>query len=93
MNKSDLITLLGGQIKGLSHREIEVVIQELFGKMTDALSEDRRIEIRGFGSFEVRKRKARQGRNPKTGANIYVANRKVPFFKVGKDLKQRINNG
>lgn len=93
MNKSDLITTLEGRMKHLSKKEIELVVNTLFDKMTDALATGGRIEIRGFGSFEVRTREPRQGRNPKTGASVYVNTRKVPFFKVGKELKERINTG
>lgn len=93
MTKSDLIDLLGNNLKHLPHKEVEVVINTVFDKMTEALASGDRIEIRGFGSFEVRVREPRQGRNPKTGASVYVNTRKVPFFKVGKELKERINNG
>lgn len=92
MNKSDLINYLEGKIKHLGHREIELTVNTIFDKMTDALATGDRIEIRGFGSFEVRTREPRQGRNPKTGASVYVQTRKVPFFKVGKELKERVNS-
>ncbi len=91
MTKSDLVELLGTRLKHLPHKEVEVIIDAVFDKMTDALSRGDRIEIRGFGSFEIRTRESRQGRNPKTGASVYVNTRKVPFFKVGKELKERIN--
>lgn len=93
MNKSDLIEILGAKLKRLSQKEVEVVVNTVFDQMTGALSGGNRIEIRGFGSFEVRTREPRQGRNPKTGSTVYVNTRKVPFFKVGKELKERINNG
>lgn len=93
MNKSDLIETLTDKMSTLPKREVEVIIQTIFDQMTDMLANGGRIEIRGFGSFEVRERKAREGRNPKSGATVYVANRKVPFFKVGKELRERVNSG
>lgn len=91
MNKSDLIQNLEGNLKSLSRNEVEVIVETIFNQMTHALSKGERIEIRGFGTFEVRSRDPRQGRNPKTGATVYVQTRKVPFFKVGKELKERVN--
>jgi integration host factor subunit beta len=91
VNKSDLIEVLSEKIKNLSRKEIEVIVDTIFDKMTQALAAGDRIEVRGFGSFEVRVREPRQGRNPKTGASVYVGTRKVPFFKVGKELRQRVN--
>lgn len=93
MNKSDLISILEAKLKNLSRREVEVIIETIFGKMAQQLSNGNRIEIRGFGSFEVRVREPRQGRNPKTGTSVYVNTRRVPFFKVGKELKERVNKG
>lgn len=93
MTKSEMVEKLCGDLRHLSKTEIEVIVDTLFHKMTDALKKGKRIEIRGFGTFEVRERKAREGRNPKTGANVYVPERKVPFFKVGKELKERVNDG
>ena len=91
MNKSDLIQNLENNLKSLSRNEVEVIVETIFNQMTHALSKGERIEIRGFGTFEVRNRDPRQGRNPKTGATVYVQTRKVPFFKVGKELKERVN--
>jgi integration host factor subunit beta len=92
MNKSDLVDSIAEKIKSLSHKDIDVIIGTLFLRMTEALAEGSRIEIRGFGSFELRTRHSRQGRNPKTGQQVFVETRRVPFFKVGKELKERINN-
>ncbi len=91
MTKSDLVEVLGSKLKHLPIKEVEVVVNTVFDKMTSALAEGGRVEIRGFGSFEVRTREPRQGRNPKSGASVYVGTRKVPFFKVGKELKERVN--
>jgi integration host factor subunit beta len=91
MNKSDLVENISLQLKNLSRKEVDLIVDTVFNRMVEALSEGERIEIRGFGSFEVRVRDARQGRNPKSGQKVFVATRKVPFFKVGKELKERIN--
>lgn len=91
MTKSELVDKLGTKLRNLSKTEVEVIVDTLFDKMKGALQEDHRIELRGFGTFEVRRRKARQGRNPKSGVSVYVKNRRVPFFKVGKELRDRIN--
>ena len=91
MNKSDLVENISERLKNLSRKEVDLIIDTVFNKMTEALSKGDRIEIRGFGSFEVRVRDSRQGRNPKTGDKVFVTTRRVPFFKVGKELKERIN--
>lgn len=91
LNKSDLVELLADKIKNLSAKEVDIIVETVFDKMTEALASGDRIEIRGFGSFEIRNRPARQGRNPKTGESVFVGTRRVPFFKVGKELKERLN--
>lgn len=91
MNKSDLIELLAKKLPNLAGRDVEVIVNTVFESMSDALNRGDRIEIRGFGSFEVRTRKPRIGRNPKTGMSVEVGQRKVPFFKVGKELRERVN--
>lgn len=91
MNKSDLIEMLAKRIPSMAGRDIEVIVNTIFDSMTDTLRRGDRIEIRGFGSFEVRTRKPRLGRNPKTGSSVNVGERKVPFFKVGKELRERVN--
>ena len=83
--------MMEAKLKNLSRREVEMIIDTIFDQMTHALVTGDRIEIRGFGSFEVRVREPRKGRNPKTGSAVYVNTRKVPFFKVGKELKERVN--
>lgn len=92
MNKSDLLESIASQLKNLSKKEVDLIVDTIFQKMTKALCDGDRIEIRGFGSFEVRTRPARVGRNPKTGEKVFVATRKVPFFKVGKELRESVNN-
>lgn len=93
MNKSDLIELLSKKLPNLATRDVEVIVNTIFESMTSVLQNGGRIEIRGFGSFEVRVRKPRLGRNPKTGSSVAVGERRVPFFKVGKELRERVNNG
>ena len=91
MNKSDLVKRVEEDLKTLSHRDVEVIVNAIFDSMTDSLAKGDRIEIRGFGSFEVRVRQPRRGRNPKTGKSVNVGVRRVPFFKVGKELKERVD--
>lgn len=93
MNKSDLISSVTEKLGSLSHRDVEIIINQVFDSMVSSLSKGDRIEIRGFGSFEVRTRKPRVGRNPKTGDRVEVDERRVPFFKVGKELREMVNNG
>lgn len=92
VNKSDLINVVTDRLKGLSHRDVEIIVNQVFDAMSKSLQTGDRIEIRGFGSFEVRNRKPRIGRNPKTGETVSVIERKVPFFKVGKELRERVDN-
>ena len=89
MNKSELIESLAVK-KSLSFKKAEEVINTLFASMTDALLSGDRIEIRGFGSFVVKEYDAYTGRNPKTGEFVQVKAKKLPFFKVGKDLKEKV---
>jgi integration host factor subunit beta len=91
MTKRQLIEKLSQSVKDLSFKDAELVVDTIFDSMAAALTRGERIEIRGFGSFEIRVRKPRQGRNPKTGAKVAVPEKKVPFFKVGKELKLRAN--
>lgn len=90
MNKSQLVEALSHRI-GLTQKRAEEIINLVFGFMTDALSNDGRIEVRGFGSFVVKQYGAYTGRNPKTGEKISVPPKRLPFFKVGKDLKERVD--
>ena len=92
MNKSDLIEAVAQKLPNLTSRDVEAVVNVIFDSMSDSLRTGGRIEIRGFGSFEVRVRGARKGRNPKTGESVDLGVRKVPFFKVGKELKELVDN-
>ncbi len=91
MTKRQLIEKLAQKVEGLSLKDAELVVDTIFQAMTEALAKGERIEIRGFGSFEVRTRKAKMGRNPKTGEKVFVPEKRVPFFKVGKELRMRVN--
>ncbi len=91
MTKRDLIDEVVRLHPQYSRRDAEVMVNELFAGMADALRRSERIEIRGFGSFVVKQRRARDGRNPKTGRAVAVAAKRIPFFKVGKELKHRVD--
>ncbi len=92
MNKSELITELS-ETTGMQRQVAEAVVKEIFQAMTESLVNDEGIEIRGFGSFSVRRYGSYIGRNPKSGEKIKVQPKKLPFFKVGKELKERVMNG
>ncbi len=91
MTKSELIEEIA-QRTGLTKSRAEMVVGTVFDSMVDAMARGEGIEIRGFGSFTVRQYKAYEGRNPRTGAAVHVAPKKLPFFKVGKELRERVNN-
>jgi len=89
--KSELIDTLATENPHLTHAEVERVVNIVLGRMTDALSEGGRVELRGFGALSVRARPARAGRNPRTGDTVEVPAKSVPFFKSGKELRERLN--
>ena len=91
MTKRDLIDEVVRQFPRFARRDAEIMVNAVFDSMAEALQKDERIEIRGFGSFVVKHRQAREGRNPKTGEIVSVAAKRVPFFKVGKELKLRVD--
>ena len=90
MTKGALIEEIA-EIRDLNLKRAEVIVNKIFDTMTDALVEGNRVEIRGFGSFEVRNYEPYTGRNPKTGEEVSVAEKKAPFFKTGKELRERVN--
>ncbi len=92
MNKSELIETFAIQ-RDISHKRAEDVVNMIFNSMSEAMIDGERIEIRGLGSFMVKEYGAYTGRNPKTGDPIAVRPKKLPFFKVGKELKERILDG
>ena len=91
MNRVDLINTLKDK-SGVSRKGVKKIIDTIFGTITKSLSNGERVEIRGFGNFTVKKYKPYMGRNPKTGKQIKVHSKKLPFFKVGKQLKDMVDN-
>jgi integration host factor subunit beta len=92
MTKADLIDLIAERAK-LPHGRAELLICQMFDSMVDALCRGEGIEIRGFGSFSIREYKEYQGRNPRTGEAVQVRPKRLAFFKVGKELRERVNGG
>jgi integration host factor subunit beta len=92
MTKSDLIDVLC-EMQKIPKGRAELLVQVIFESMEEALKRGERIEIRGFGSFELRSYKPYEGRNPRTGVRVSVQPKRLPFFKVGKELKERVNEG
>lgn len=91
MTKHDLSEEMAKLYPQYARRELEVMVNVVFESLTAALARGERIELRGFGSFEVRERHAREGRNPRTGALVAVAAKRLPFFKVSKELRLRVD--
>lgn len=91
MTKSELIARLAAQNPTLYHRDIERLVGTVFDTIIGALEDGDRVELRGFGAFSVRQRDARIGRNPRTGESVNVDAKTVPFFKMGKGMKERLN--
>ncbi len=92
MTKNKLIKKTQAKFKIYSQKDIGLAVQTILNSMVDALKKNERIEIRGFGSFTIRERKPRIGRNPKSGAEVSLGERRVPFFKSGKDLRLKVDN-
>ncbi|MGI9504442.1 MAG: integration host factor subunit beta [Geminicoccaceae bacterium] len=92
MTKSDLIKCLADANPHLTQRDIEKIVSTVFDEVTEALARRDRVELRGFGAFSVREREARVGRNPRTGAEVSVPDKVVPYFKTGKELRERLNS-
>jgi integration host factor subunit beta len=93
MTRSELIELLAQQNPHLTARDLESIVNAIFNAITDALAADGRVELRGFGAFTAKRRQARSGRNPRTGETVDVEEKAVPFFKAGKELRERVNRG
>jgi integration host factor subunit beta len=91
MTKSELIQRLADRHPHLLHRDIERLVGTVFDEITEALSRGDRVELRGFGAFSVKSRNARTGRNPRTGDSVAVSAKRVPYFKTGKDLRDKLN--
>jgi integration host factor subunit beta len=92
MTKAQLIERVAEQLKVMTKRQTEIIVNTLFNSIKETLAKGDKIEIRGFGSFRLRNRKMREGRNPKTGATVMVPSKRVPFFKAGKELKELVDN-
>lgn len=92
MTKNELIKKTHLKFKNYSQKDIALAVQTILNSMVGALRNNERIEIRGFGTFTMRERKPRIGRNPKSGAEVSLADRRVPFFKTGKDLRLKVDD-
>ena len=93
MTKSELIQHIADLNPHLYHRDVERIVTTIFDEISEALSRGDRVELRGFGAFSVKRREARIGRNPRTGTAVAVSEKHVPFFKTGKQLRERLNDG
>src|ERR1700730_14495648 len=91
MTKREIIEELLARRRSFTHRESETIVNAMFDAMANSLMRGERIEIRGFGSFAVKQRRARQGRNPKTGQLVKVDAKQIPFFRAGKELRIEVN--
>jgi integration host factor subunit beta len=92
MTKAELIEKVTERMNSLTTKQTEVVINMIFDSIKDALAKGEKVEIRGFGSFRIRNRRPREGRNPKTGTAVSVPPKKVPFFKTGKELREIVDS-
>nr|WP_281016159.1 MULTISPECIES: integration host factor subunit beta [unclassified Minwuia] len=92
MIKSELIAKLAEENPHLHQRDVERIVSTIFDEITGALAKGERVELRGFGAFSVKRRPARVGRNPRTGESVQVDEKFVPFFKTGKELRERLND-
>ncbi|RMF39349.1 MAG: integration host factor subunit beta [Alphaproteobacteria bacterium] len=91
MIKSELIQKIADENPHLYHSDVERIVSTIFNEITAALARGQRVELRGFGAFSVKTREARIGRNPRTGEAVQVDEKRVPFFKTGKLLRERLN--
>ena len=91
MTRSELIAKLAAKNPTLYHRDIERLVSTILDEIGGALEHGDRVELRGFGAFSVRHRKSRMGRNPRTGSSVQVSEKRVPFFKMGKGMRERLN--
>ena len=91
MTKSELITRLADANPHLYQRDVERIVSTIFDELTTALARGDRVELRGFGAFSVKERGSRTGRNPRTGESVEVSSKYIPYFKTGKQLRDRIN--
>ena len=92
MIKSELIQNIAERNPHLFQRDVENIVNSVFDTISQALADGNRVELRGFGAFSVKHRPSRQGRNPRTGDSVFVEEKWVPFFKTGKELRERLND-
>ena len=93
MTKSELIAFLAEANPHLYQRDVERIVTTIFDEIALALARGDRVELRGFGAFSVKRREARVGRNPRTGDAVSVSSKRVPYFKTGKQLREKLNHG
>ena len=93
MIKSELVSRIAAQNPHLYQRDVENIVNTILDKVVEALANGDRVELRGFGAFSVKARPARIGRNPRTGEKVPVDEKSVPFFKTGKEMRERLNEG
>ena len=91
MTKAELVDKIAEKKPGLTRKDVEAVVNTVLDSIKDALSNEDKVEIRGFGSFRIRHRRAKTGRNPKTGETVSVPLKKVPFFKAGKEMREMVD--
>ena len=91
MIRSELVAKLAEENPDLSAREVDTIVTIFFDEIVDQLKSGGRVELRGFGAFSTRGREARVGRNPRTGQSVNIPSKKVPYFKPGKEMRQRLN--
>lgn len=91
MTKVELVEMVSEKIDGLTKKQTETIVNTVFDSIKDALSAGDKVEVRGFGSFKIRDRRTREGRNPKTGSPVKVPAKKVPFFRASKELKEVVD--
>ena len=91
MTKSELIAKLANENTHLFQRDIESIVSTIFDEISTALANGDRVELRGFGAFSIKERGPRVGRNPRTGESVEVSQKYIPYFKTGKQLRERLN--
>jgi integration host factor subunit beta len=92
MIRSELVQQLSHANPGLTARDVDIIVTVFFDEITRQLASGGRVELRGFGAFTTRERNGREGRNPRTGSTVEINTKRVPYFKAGKDIRDRINS-
>ena len=91
MIKSELVQRIANKNPHLFQRDVEMIVNSILDEISDTLARGDRVELRGFGAFSVKNRKPRKGRNPRTGETVHVEEKSTPFFKTGKEIRDRLN--